>query len=93
MEAACAAPVITMKPITLPIKIHDDTSLQLDELGIKASIEDCPAKEFYFLSINGISRYMDGDVEYTEIHSNAQCYLSPLPYETVKALLHGESVI
>lgn len=82
-----------MKPITLPIKIHDDTSMQLDELGIKMDIEECPTKEFFFLSISGISRFMDGDVEYTEIHSNAQCYLSPLPFDKVKEMLHGESVI
>jgi uncharacterized membrane protein len=72
--------------LVLPIIWHNDDTRTKKDLGIDFKLEDCDTKEIIFYHINAILPSNDDNDEYnyTDIHSNGEYYVCPLPIKEVQ---------
>jgi len=73
--------------IELPIYHHDEQSNELEQLGIKTSLESAETKMMMFFQIDAIGYYKDKDTICTLIHSNGMSFVCPFTYEELKRKL------
>ena len=66
---------------------HNDTTKMLQDLEMKFNWAEFDRKMAYFNHIDVILPYERDGVDYTEIHSGANIYISPLPYHLLKEIL------
>ena len=73
-----------MTPIKLPVFHHTDNSTTLKDCGIEYTLENnCEVREIIFYQINAISEYIEGDNNYTSIHSNGTEYICTMSLNEV----------
>lgn len=61
-----------MKPLTLPVLKHTDSTKQLRDLDIDFSLDNCDTMDRYFYSIDNVSEYTEGDFTGSEIMSGGE---------------------
>jgi len=73
--------------IELPIYHHDDHSNELEQLGIKTSLENAETKMMMFFRIDAIGYYKDDSIICSLIHSNGMSFVCPFTYDELKKKL------
>lgn len=76
-----------MKGVTIPIFKHTDDTKIARDLDLNYNYADCKEDEIIFYHIVGISKEIDGDNEYTCIHTACGEYISPLKIDEVADLI------
>jgi len=76
-----------MKPITLPIFKHDESSRTLEELAIPYRYADTITGEMTFYTIASIADFDEEGTHLTEIHANGQIFVCAHPIERVKEII------
>lgn len=78
--------------IKIPIFWHNDSTEQLEEMGIDYSLSDCPVQDFYFHAIGATTQLVQEGNYYTIIYSGGVNFTSPLPIEEVHKLMQDGKV-
>jgi len=73
-----------MTPIEFNCLYWNDGQAQLNDLGVRPSIEDCEERPIIFFQINHIKPYFEDEHSFTSIHSGNEEYIVKLDYKTVK---------
>lgn len=76
-----------MRPITLPIYKHDESSHTLEELGIPYRYSETVTGEMTFYNIASIADFDEDGNHLTEIHANGQIFVCSLTLDQVKEVI------
>jgi hypothetical protein len=72
------------KPIELYCLYWDDSQAQLNDLGIRPSIEQCELKPIMFFKIDHIKPYIENEHSFTTVVSGGEEYIAKVEYEALK---------
>lgn len=74
--------------IELPILFHTDQTTTLKDVGIEYDLFECEVRKMTFININAVSKYLDRDKWYSQIHCNGDSFICAHTYEKVIELLN-----
>jgi len=81
-----------IEPIEFNCLYWNDGQAQLNDLGVRPSIEDCEERPITFFQINHIKPYFEDEHSFTSIHSGNEEYIVKLDYKTVKELILNTNI-
>ena len=76
-----------MFKLKLPILLHTEQTSQMEEMDIEVNYNDCPTGIMTFYAINVTGTFLQNGSNWTEIHSNGDMFISPMPESEIEKLI------
>lgn len=73
-----------MFKLKLPILLHTEQTEKMEEMDMSVNYNDCPTGIMTFYCINVTGTFSQNGRNWTEIHSNGDMFISPMPEEEVE---------
>lgn len=79
--------------VKLPILFNTDSTQSLENADIDFDLRLCEIRPIIFYQINAITKYIENEIEYSQIYSNGTSFYCTLTVEEVEYIIDKQKQI